>query len=851
PPGAYQAATGAGGEAGGAAKAAATAKVARDAAADAQRAADAVDHAVTAVINAVDAAKSAASAGANAAAAADAAAQAGGYSQAAGAQAERAKAAAAKARAAAATATSAANSAEALARRAATAAQQAKAAAQDAARHANNAAQAAEEAAAHAGQAAGDANQATLHAQAAVAAANTASDAAAAARQVEETARAAEAAQLAAEKDKKIQQAQEVKKQYDERGAQDREDRAEAARVDAETKKLLTDAVAPGTDPATAVRMGRQAAVSLFSDGGPWTSQAAKDALTGSDGDVLEWLKQRRALAAEHDDLSRVAHLAESTNPRLRTAALAAVNGSPQDIQAFLNGGQDAAMAEDYRVEILRIISQGGRAVKEAGSRAVDANTPAAFHQFLDTDQYRAREEDDRVTALTLTAGGGPQLTASAQVALAGAPTQLRNFVAVAQYRAAEQDQQSAVHAADIQRIVADASNTAAIAQETAATATAAALTAQGAAAEAQKYADQARRSADEANGYADQARQSSDRADKSAKQAATSAQQAKSAEKSARADASAATKSAAWASYSASKAASYASSAYGSATQARNSALAAGRSAEEAAQAGTEAMRTAADKIAAEERARAAQQSQPPSTPPPPGTVSVGDADGHDYTSDEDDPKKHPPFHEPSGWEKFWRNLGSQGQPDPMLTIVGGAELWACHAGSMSCELFRYWEKKSGKPFNFSADQMRDLYTNPTMQTDLNERAAKYAQSAAEKCSGGVGTTCTVKLDSNWLGFTYKYPGSKDHIFALHSIQYRVSGDVTATVVSPGKVRLSGDYRFDVKKEYNFDMDKPPIDVWGIPVDVKMLALAPSQGYARDFTVQGSSTGHVDTTTG
>ncbi|WP_189920405.1 hypothetical protein [Kitasatospora xanthocidica] len=59
------------------------------------------------------------------------------------------------------------------------------------------------------------------------------------------------------------------------------------------------------------------------------------------------------------------------------------------------------------------------------------------------------------------------------------------------------------------------------------------------------------------------------------------------------------------------------------------------------------------------------------------------------------------------------------------------------------------------------------------------------------------------------------------------------------------------GDYRFDLKKEYNFDTDKPPIDVWGIPADVKMLALAPSQGYARDFTVQGSTNGHIDSTTG
>lgn len=61
--------------------------------------------------------------------------------------------------------------------------------------------------------------------------------------------------------------------------------------------------------------------------------------------------------------------------------------------------------------------------------------------------------------------------------------------------------------------------------------------------------------------------------------------------------------------------------------------------------------------------------------------------------------------------------------------------------------------------------------------------------------------------------------------------------------------VRLSGTYSFELKKECNFDADKAPIKVWGIPYDVGGLSRMPAHGLSRDFTVQGSMLGYADFT--
>ncbi|WSR45908.1 ALF repeat-containing protein (plasmid) [Kitasatospora purpeofusca] len=62
---------------------------------------------------------------------------------------------------------------------------------------------------------------------------------------------------------------------------------------------------------------------------------------------------------------------------------------------------------EDYRSQVLRIMNDGGRAVKKAGSAAMDAKTAVALRDFLAVGQHRAREEDDRDEVLHAISTGG------------------------------------------------------------------------------------------------------------------------------------------------------------------------------------------------------------------------------------------------------------------------------------------------------------------------------------------------------------------------------------------------------------------------------------------------------------
>ncbi|WP_433858677.1 hypothetical protein [Streptomyces kronopolitis] len=296
----------------------------------------------------------------------------------------------------------------------------------------------------------------------------------------------------------------------------------------------------------------------------------------------------------------------------MRKAALVALSGSPDDIKEFLTTGQHTAQADDYRVEILRLMKDGGPSVNERGSAAIDAGTVDRLREFLDVGQYAAREVDDRAETLRIMHQGGARVKAAAEVALAGPPSMLRDFVGVAHLKAAKQDFDAAVHVAEVNRLVANAQRSAATAKKNAAQAAEAEARARHAADEANKYAKQARDSATEAQGHADDAKKSAHDADVSAESAADSARQAKQAAASAGRAAVAATASANQASSSAAQARTYADLAYASAESARKSARDANKDAAEAAKAATEAVEIAAEKWRKEDAERRKDTSEP-----------------------------------------------------------------------------------------------------------------------------------------------------------------------------------------------------------------------------------------------
>ncbi|WP_187645817.1 polymorphic toxin-type HINT domain-containing protein [Streptomyces sp. TRM49041] len=532
------------------------------------------------------AARAALSAGANADAAADAAEAAGGHAAAAGGHAGDARAAAAEARRHATAANNAANRAAALADRAAAAAYDARTAAKSAATHARNAAAAAQEAAEHAGQAANHAQQATKHAEAARIAAETASAAVATAKKTYELARETEANGLATRTDAGVERARTHQAVLYNAVSDAAKREAESRSLDATAAALALEANKPDADVRKLAAQGRQLAMEALKTRGPISQDAAGRALAGTDEEVLDYLRTGWQQAKQRETRERVVELAHlSPYPSVRQAATEALKGTPEQIGAFYTDGQYTAGTADMAVAVSVINSKGGTGVKEASRAALADGSGKALAIFLNITQYSARLADESVGASQLISAttSGPELQAAAKIALAGSADRLHEFMAVGRHTADRKDKLAQQHAAQIRRLIAEASLVAAEANKNRWRAAEAAARANNASAEADKAAAEAQKSAHAAAGYAAEADQAADAAEASAAQAKQSALTARNAAAAADRDAAAAESSAAQAEASAQYARYAAALAGDYADDARLSALTAGKNAADA----------------------------------------------------------------------------------------------------------------------------------------------------------------------------------------------------------------------------------------------------------------------------
>lgn len=580
------------------------AQKARDVAAGARLAAEASRAAGDAANQAAGAARAASSAGANADRAASAAEDAANQAGVSGAEAERARRAAADAHKFAGQANRAATNAESLANQAAKAAGDAYRAAISAAEHAENAARAADEAAAHAGEADKAAQESEKHAKAAHEAAQAATNATNLAIDIEKNARTADSNRLQLLQDEGVAAAEKVKRDLADHAAYEA---AEATRIDQETQTLLNTALhaatTPGVDDATMVQAGRQAALRLRNVGGSWSRSAAEQALAGGPTEMYSYLTQKRARAAEADDLARVRHVAKTTtNEKKQAAAYSAVRGDPEDIEEFLRTQDYEGKVVDDRKEVGQIMSKGGPATQRAGQKALEG-TPSDVTEFLAKGQFVSANLDDRMKTGEIISSGGPEVNAAGQIALAGPPSYVREFVQTGQHKARQRDALVASHVSTVRRLIAEGSRIAATARENAAEAARVAAVARHAADEAAVWADRARNSANEAAEYAKQAKASADAAQVSANQAAESAKAARSAADAAARDAESASQAATRAASSAAAASASAVDASQSAQAARSSAVQAGKDAEAAQVAADDAYNISISKKTAEEQ--------------------------------------------------------------------------------------------------------------------------------------------------------------------------------------------------------------------------------------------------------
>ncbi|MYT43736.1 hypothetical protein GTY89_15745, partial [Streptomyces sp. SID5471] len=445
------------------------------------------------------------------------------------------------------------------------------------------------------------------HAEAALQAAKTAGEATEQATEVFNVARAAEKKMLEADLAASLEQARDAKRFEDDLKPVLAKQETQAAQTGEETKRLISEAGEKlGKDDQGAVQAARQAAVNLLSSQGTWTRAAAEDALSGSDEDMKAWIKQDRTDAEHQDDREKTVFFSRIGTPRTAAAAEAALAKGPEAVQEFLTKGAFEGQKEEYRFQILKVVNEAGKAVKDAATKALDDGSTEALHSFLTEGYTKAQAEDDRFQVLRQLEQGGPMMKAAAQVALEGTDTMRRVFVERAQYRAAQADQDAAAHTAAIQAQISVAAKATSQAYENAETAFEAAARAQGKADDAKKYAAQAQAKAKEAQGHANRAQEFANQADKSAASAAASAKTAKAAAAKAQVASRQANYSATQATASAQQAVASAAGAQASASRAKAAAIEAGKDAAAARVAASQAKQIAQNKREAEQRAAA-----------------------------------------------------------------------------------------------------------------------------------------------------------------------------------------------------------------------------------------------------
>ncbi len=447
------------------------------------------------------------------------------------------------------------------------------------------------------------------------------------AQKVEKLARESEKAQLDGDTKLGMEEAKDIAKadqeDHDRRAAQ----QTQATAIDETTKELLKKAAVSGADTATVASLGRQAAVNLLSSNGSWTRQAAEAALSGTDEDVATWVRTDYEKALHQDDREKVLYLAKIGGPRLAEAAQKVLEGDDAGVEEFLSHGVYDVQAEDYRVQVAKLMNGAGKAVKSAGSAALDDGSAKALYEFLLNGYRTALEEDDRVETVTVMHDGGPNVQAAAQVAMNGPTWMQHEFVTHVQYKSAQSDQDTATHVASVRALIATAARISALANQNAAEASEAAANAHDKAKEAGVWADKAHTSAAQAKGYANEARDRAREADESAAEAAGSAQKAKNAAATARQADRQANYSANQAATSADQAMASAENARASATDASRSATAAGKDAKDAAQAASDANTIAAQKRRQEQAAAAAKAAEQARENAKKGTDPAADA--------------------------------------------------------------------------------------------------------------------------------------------------------------------------------------------------------------------------------
>ncbi|MEV7028072.1 ALF repeat-containing protein, partial [Kitasatospora sp. NPDC093558] len=131
----------------------------------------------------------------------------------------------------------------------------------------------------------------------------------------------------------------------------------------------------------------------------------------------------------EATDRGKVVQAWLAGGPAVKAAAESALTGSgPDDVQKFLLTGRAAAEYVDDQETARQIVSQGGRALREAAQQAL-AGTPQDLDAFIRQGWQKPLEQDQVVEAARIGNSGGPGVKAAADAAHNGSIDQVKAFL--------------------------------------------------------------------------------------------------------------------------------------------------------------------------------------------------------------------------------------------------------------------------------------------------------------------------------------------------------------------------------------------------------------------------------------
>ncbi|GAA3035886.1 hypothetical protein GCM10020000_11770 [Streptomyces olivoverticillatus] len=135
----------------------------------------------------------------------------------------------------------------------------------------------------------------------------------------------------------------------------------EARILDDTAVVLAAEASKPDADAKATAAKGRELALKAMKSRGAFLREAAAQALSGTDTDVLEYLRTGWQKAAQDEIRQQVSDLVgQSSYASVRAAAQVALNGTNQQIKDFYTTGQYTAGTDDYNVRVSGIINSGG-----------------------------------------------------------------------------------------------------------------------------------------------------------------------------------------------------------------------------------------------------------------------------------------------------------------------------------------------------------------------------------------------------------------------------------------------------------------------------------------------------------